>query len=38
MIDSFDDEEKQQNMHLLCSRDYIYFKSKEFNIELIRII
>ena len=31
MIDSFNDEEKKQNIYLLCSRDYIYCKSKGFN-------
>ena len=31
MIDSFDDEKKRQNIHLLCSRDYIYYKSKGLN-------
>ena len=28
VIDSFDDEEKKQNIHLSCSRDFIYLKAK----------
>lgn len=31
MIDSFNNEEIKQNIYLLCSRDYIYYRSKGFN-------
>ena len=31
VIDSLDDEQQQQNISLLCSRDYIYYKEKGFN-------
>jgi len=35
MIDSFDDDEKRENIHLLCSRDYIYYKAKDLSNEEI---
>jgi ribosomal protein S12 methylthiotransferase accessory factor len=31
MIDSLNDEEFKQNIYLLCSRDYIYYRSKGLN-------
>ena len=31
LIDSFSEEEKSQNIHLVCSRDYVYFKAKKLN-------
>ncbi len=35
MIDSFAEEEYSQNSYLLCSRDYIYYKSKGFHYKEI---
>lgn len=39
MIESFSEEECAQNLYLLCSRDYIYYKSKGlYSKEIISIL